>query len=49
MSKSRLWMLTIASIAILTALIFAQEQKKPLSPPGTATLSFADGKTVTIN
>jgi hypothetical protein len=49
MSKTRLWMLTIASVAVLTALIFAQEQKKPLSPPGTATLTFADGKTVTIN
>jgi hypothetical protein len=49
MSKTRLWMLTIASVAVLTALIFAQEQKKPLSPPGRATLTFADGKTVTIN
>ncbi len=49
MSKTRLWMLTIASVAVLTAFIFAQEQKKPLSPPGTATLTFADGKTVTIN
>jgi hypothetical protein len=49
MSKSRLWMLTIASVAVLTALIIAQEQKKPLSPPGTATLTFADGKTVTID
>jgi hypothetical protein len=49
MSKTRLWMLTIASVAVLTALIFAQEQKKPLSPPGTATVTFADGKTVTIN
>jgi hypothetical protein len=49
MSKSRLWMLTIASVTVLTALIIAQEQKKPLSPPGTATVTFADGKTVTID
>lgn len=49
MSKTRLWTLTVASVAVLTVLIFAQEQKKPLSPPGTATLTFADGKTVTIN
>jgi len=49
MSKSRLWLLTIASVAVLTAFIIAQEQKKPLSPPGTATLTFADGKTVTVD
>lgn len=49
MSKSRLWMLTIASVAVLTAFIIAQEQKKPLSPPSQAKLTFADGKTVTID
>jgi len=49
MSKSRLWMLTLASVAVLTAFIIAQEQKKPLSPPGQASLTFADGKTVTLD
>jgi hypothetical protein len=49
MSKTRLWTLTIASVAVLTAFIIAQEQKKLPSPPGTAALTFADGKTVTIN
>jgi hypothetical protein len=37
-------------IIILAAGITAQEQQKaPASPPGTASVSFADGKTVTIN
>src|SRR5664279_3184227 len=38
--------LMIAMVAIGLA---AQEKKPPLSPPGTASLSFADSKTVTID
>jgi hypothetical protein len=49
MSKSRVWILAVVCITILTALIIAQEQKKPASPPGTASVAFADGKTVTID
>ena len=44
---------TIAIVALLIVFattLFAQEgQKKPLSPPGQATLTFADGKTLTID
>jgi hypothetical protein len=37
-------------VVILAAVLSAQEQPKaPASPPGTASVSFADGKTVTIN
>jgi Protein of unknown function (DUF2911) len=49
MQKSNL-LLVAFMVAILAAGIHAQEQPKaPLSPPGTASISFADGKTVTIN
>jgi len=47
MHKSRLWMLVAITIAVLTAILAAQ-QNKPASPPGEATLKFDDGKTVTI-
>ena len=37
-------------VVILAASVIAQDQpKQPLSPPGTASVTFADGKTVTIN
>ena len=36
-------------IAIVAVGLVAQEKKPPLSPPGTATFTFADGKTVTID
>ena len=39
----------IAMLALITAVAVAQEKKPPLSPPGTATFAFADGKTITIN
>lgn len=55
MQKSRLWIVAVAVIA-LTAVAVAQSngmqnnsKKPPLSPPGTATLTFADGNTVTID
>jgi hypothetical protein len=47
MQKSRLWMLSVLVVAALAVIAVAQE-KKPLSPPGEATLTFADGKTVAI-
>src|SRR5271166_6429219 len=47
MKKSRLWVLVAAVTAALTAIAVAQAGK-PASPPGEATLKFADEKTVTI-
>ena len=47
MGKNRLWMLVAIAIAALAALWLAQPNK-PASPPGEATLKFADGKTVAI-
>lgn len=46
MAQSRVWI--VAIIISLTALVYAQD-KKPLSPPATASITFADGKTATIN
>jgi Protein of unknown function (DUF2911) len=44
-------MLLVAFMVAIIALgLSAQEQQKqPLSPPGTASVTFADGKTVTID
>ncbi len=48
MHKSRLPIFALIAVTvILVATVVAQS--KPLSPPGQATLSFADGKTVTID
>lgn len=49
MPKNRLWIVAVALI-VLTAVAVAQSDKKPpQSPPGQATLTFADGNTVTID
>jgi len=49
MQKSRMLFVAVV-VAVVAASLGAQEQQKtPLSPPGTASVSFADGKTVTIN
>jgi hypothetical protein len=48
MQKSRL-MLFVLVIAIITAGVAAHAQQSPASPPGTASVTFADGKTVSIN
>lgn len=48
MQKSRLWMLTLIAMTTLTTLMLAQD-KTPASPPGVATVTFADGHTVTID
>ncbi|MGC2112521.1 MAG: DUF2911 domain-containing protein [Candidatus Korobacteraceae bacterium] len=49
MHKSRLWMVTLAVIVTLTAVLAAQDKKPPLSPSGTASVTFTGGKTVTID
>jgi Protein of unknown function (DUF2911) len=46
MKKSRLWILVAIAIAAVAAILAAQN--KPASPPGDATLKFADGKSVSI-
>ena len=48
MQKSRICLVALM-LAILAVGIAAQEKKPPLSPPGTASVTFADGKTVTID
>jgi hypothetical protein len=47
MRKSRLGMFIMLVIAVCAAATMAQD-KKPLSPPGEASVKFDDGKTVTI-
>ena len=49
MQKTRTTFLALMMITILAVGLVAQEKKPPLSPPGTATFTFADGKTVTID
>jgi hypothetical protein len=49
MQKSRMLFVAVV-VAILAIGISAQEQQKaPLSPPGTTSVKFDDGKTVTID
>jgi Protein of unknown function (DUF2911) len=49
MQKSRTIFVAVM-VVILAATVIAQDQpKQPLSPPGTASVTFADGKSVTIN
>ncbi len=49
MRKSRLGMFVMLAIAVCAATGVAQEkEKKPLSPPGEASVKFGDGKTATI-
>jgi len=47
MQKSRWWLLSLLVVAAFAAVAVAQD-KKPASPPGEATVTFADGKTVAI-
>jgi hypothetical protein len=49
MQKGRLWMLTLIAMTMLTTVLMAQDKKPPLSPPGVASVTFADGHTVTID
>ena len=48
MQRSRV-MLFVVGIAIIAAVVSANAQQSPASPPGTASVTFAGGKTVTIN
>jgi len=48
MQRSRLFLVAVM-VAIFAVGVIAQDQKPPASPPGTASVTFADGKTVTIN
>jgi hypothetical protein len=45
---NRSWMSVLITLTLLSTLACAQG-KPPLSPPGQTTLTFADGKTVTID
>jgi hypothetical protein len=48
MQGKRSWILISAALITVSAMMVAQD-KKPLSPPGQASLTFADGHTVTID
>ena len=48
MKQSRWYLLVLASVAALAAIMMAQEAKPVLSPAGEASVKFEDGKTVTI-
>jgi Protein of unknown function (DUF2911) len=47
MQKKQIWILATITIGVLATILTAQ-QGKPASPPGEATLKFADGKTASI-
>ena len=49
MQKSRMLFVSVMVLILAGGLIAQQQPKQPLSPPGTATFTFADGKTVTID
>lgn len=49
MLKSRMLLFAAALIALTTVAVAQNDKKPPLSPPGQATLTFADGNTVTID
>lgn len=48
MQKSRWWILTLIVTTTLSIAMVGQDKKPPLSPAAQATLTFADGHTVTI-
>lgn len=48
MHKRAVAIVAVTTFITLTALAIAQD-KKPPSPPATASFAFADGKTITIN
>jgi hypothetical protein len=48
MQGNRSWISILVALITVTAVMVAQD-KKPLSPPGQASLKFADGHTVTID
>jgi hypothetical protein len=48
MHRRRSWILILVALVTVTATLVAQD-KTPKSPPGQASLTFADGHTVTID
>ena len=48
MQGNRSWILILLALTTVTAMMIAQD-KKPLSPPGQASLTFSDGHKVTID
>ena len=49
MPKSRIWIIAPIALVIMFAAVACAQNKQPLSPPGQATFTFVDGKTVTID
>src|SRR5664279_3078053 len=49
MQKSSVCLIAVLIAVFAISAVAQEQQKAPLSPPGTASVSFADGKTVTIN
>ena len=41
--------LVLAVVTVIMLSLVAQAQNPPASPPGTATFTFADGKTITVD
>ncbi len=49
MPKARLPLLTLTLLTVFATMLLAQGKKPLASPPGEATMTFADGHTVTIS
>ena len=49
MQKRRLLFIAAMTVVLAAGLIAQEQPKQPLSPPGSATLTFASGKSVTID
>ena len=49
MQKNRMLFVAVMVLILAAGLVAQEPPKQPASPPGTATFSFADGKTVTID
>ena len=49
MQKSRVLFVAVIVVILATGVIAQDQPKQPASPPGTATFTFADGKTITID
>ena len=49
MPKNRLWMFAFIAVIAVTATTTIAQEKKPASPPAQTKLTFADGKTASID
>jgi Protein of unknown function (DUF2911) len=49
MQKIRMLFVAVMVVVLAVGVIAQEQPKQPLSPPGTATFTFADDKTITIN